>query len=68
MTKHENVEAGAKAEARRPHGVSSEDLFGGRREVVILHRGARYVLRITRQGKLILNKGPVEDDERDPNT
>jgi putative hemin transport protein len=34
----------------------SEALFGGRREIGIAHGGQRYVLRITRQGKLILNK------------
>ena len=34
----------------------SEALFGGRREIEIAHGGHRYVLRITRQGKLILNK------------
>lgn len=34
----------------------SEAIFGGDREVVILHRGMRYRLLQTRQGKLILNK------------
>jgi len=34
----------------------STDLFRGRDELVIEHDGARYRLRITRQGKLILNK------------
>jgi len=39
----------------------SETLFAGGREIVILHNGQRYVLRVTRQGKLILNKasGPM---------
>lgn len=36
--------------------VHSEDLFGGAREVVIVHGGERYRMRITRSGKLILNK------------
>ena len=31
-------------------------LFGRHRELVIGHNGCRYVLRITRHGKLILNK------------
>jgi hemin uptake protein HemP len=31
-------------------------LFGRHRQVVIGHNGCRYVLRITRHGKLILNK------------
>jgi hemin uptake protein HemP len=31
-------------------------LFAGRREIVIHHAGAAYRMKITRQGKLILNK------------
>lgn len=34
----------------------SASLFKGRREIVIEHNGEFYRLRITRQGKLILNK------------
>lgn len=34
----------------------SEELLGGRKEVVILHGDQRYRLRQTRQGKLILYK------------
>lgn len=36
--------------------LHSEEIFGGGREVVIVHRGMRYRLLETRQGKLILNK------------
>ncbi|MDX1967975.1 MAG: hemin uptake protein HemP [Planctomycetaceae bacterium] len=36
--------------------VSSEDLFQGGREVLIVHAGETYRLRLTRNGKLILNK------------
>ncbi|MCX5495069.1 hemin uptake protein HemP [Kaistia dalseonensis] len=36
--------------------VSSADLFGGAREIVIRHAGENYRLRVTRAGKLILNK------------
>lgn len=36
--------------------VSSKDLFEGAFEIGIDHRGAVYRLKITRQGKLILNK------------
>ena len=36
--------------------VPSESIFDGAREVVIVHRGMRYRLLQTRQGKLILNK------------
>ena len=36
--------------------LASAALFQGRREVVIVHRGQAYRLRITRAGKLILTK------------
>jgi hemin uptake protein HemP len=36
--------------------IESDELFQGAREVVIRHNQDRYVLRVTRQGKLILNK------------
>jgi hemin uptake protein HemP len=36
--------------------VSTTDLMHGRREVVLLHEGAEYILRITKAGKLILTK------------
>jgi hemin uptake protein HemP len=44
-------ETGAPAEA-----IPSSQLFQNRREVTISHDGSLYRLRITRQGKLILNK------------
>lgn len=34
----------------------SSDLFAGAKEVIIIHEGERYRLRITRRGKLILHK------------
>lgn len=34
--------------------VSSEDLLGSRRELVIVHNGREYKLRLTQNGKLIL--------------
>ena len=37
-----------------PHKVSSEALFGSRRELVIVHNGREYRLRLTQYGKLIL--------------
>jgi len=37
-----------------PLRVSSEALFGARRQLVILHNGREYVLRLTQAGKLIL--------------
>jgi hemin uptake protein HemP len=39
-----------------PRTVTSEALFGGLYEIGIDHRGSLYRLKITRQGKLILNK------------
>lgn len=36
--------------------IESRSLFDGDREIGIDHRGSIYRLRITRQGKLILNK------------
>ncbi|HJX10834.1 MAG TPA: hemin uptake protein HemP [Candidatus Binatia bacterium] len=43
----------------RPNGrrrIKSSFFFQGRREVVIVHHEEEYVLRITRNGKLILTK------------
>ncbi len=42
--------------ADSPRVVSAQELFGGEREICIEHEGERYVLRITRRGKLILQK------------
>lgn len=36
--------------------IASDELFGGETEVLILHNGEQYRLRITRQDKLILTK------------
>lgn len=44
------------SDGKAPTPVSTRDLFGAAQEVVIDHEGALYRLRITRQGKLILNK------------
>lgn len=40
----------------RPRTISSRELFGGDTEIQIAHDGAIYRMKITRQGKLILNK------------
>ena len=37
-----------------PRKVSSEDLLGTRGELVIVHNGREYRLRLTQNGKLIL--------------
>ena len=39
-----------------PRVLNAEELFAGRREVWIELDGVRYRLRITRRGKLILQK------------
>jgi len=36
--------------------ISTQELFGEEREICIEHGAERYVLRITRRGKLILQK------------
>jgi len=36
--------------------ISCADLMHGAREVIIVHEGEEYVLRITKSGKLILTK------------
>lgn len=36
--------------------VESTDIFRGQTEIVIRHEGVIYRMKITRQGKLILNK------------
>ena len=51
-------EAAAKAEAQANllPSFTTEELFGGATEIGIAHQGLSYRLRITRQGKLVLNK------------
>jgi hemin uptake protein HemP len=41
--------------AERP-AFSTEDLFGSATEIDIAHHGLTYRLKITRQGRLVLNK------------
>jgi hemin uptake protein HemP len=51
--------SGAPRGPQQPQSVRTLDsaaLFAGRTEIVIDHDGALYRLKITRQGKLILNK------------
>jgi hemin uptake protein HemP len=42
--------------ARQPLLLHSRDLFAQQRQVLIRHGSDTYVLRLTRQGKLILTK------------
>ena len=57
------IDIPAKPEATQPlqpwprrRRISSAELMQGAREVVIVHEGEEYVLRITKTGKLILTK------------
>lgn len=52
--KNEGTRHRDSAEPRR--SVPSEQLFEGARELIIFHDGCEYVLRLTRQNKLILTK------------
>ena len=44
------------AVAPSPRALRARDLLAGERAVCIEHAGERYVLRLTRQNKLLLNK------------
>lgn len=54
----EPTASGVPAEPRQDSAriVRSEDLLLGQREIIIRHGGEDYRLRLTRAGKLILNK------------
>jgi hemin uptake protein HemP len=41
-----------------PRRVSSDTLLGSRKELVIVHDGREYRLRLTQNGKLILTASP----------
>lgn len=51
------TEGSGRRDAAAPRrSVPSEQLFDGARELIIFHDGCEYVLRLTRQNKLILTK------------
>jgi len=59
ITADRRVHVAPVSHVRQPvqvHTVSSDSLFHGTHEIGIEHRGSLYRLKITRQGKLILNK------------
>jgi hemin uptake protein HemP len=56
MTADREPESSAEPEKPSEKVVQTGELFGDRREIVIEHDGERYRLRITRRGKLILQK------------
>ena len=53
---NENDERDEMPEGEAPRVLQAEELFAGKREVWIELDGVRYRLRITRRGKLILQK------------
>lgn len=48
--------AGPASDTASPRRLSLETLMGGRREVIIQHRGEDYRLRLTSNDKLLLTK------------
>ena len=60
MSEAEKKDADAPGLPRsKPDAVPEYDtgtLFAGRREIMIRHAGSDYRMKITKQGKLILNK------------
>ena len=53
----QNAQTGdADAARREPRVIASETLLQGAREIIIRHGSEDYRLRLTRVGKLILNK------------
>ena len=57
MTRGDGDRADApKIRSPEPAVVEAVQLLGGAREIVILHRGERYRLRVTQSNKLILTK------------
>lgn len=55
-TAEEGVKLAQPPYGRASRVVTSESLFRGSHEIGIEHEGSMYRLKITRQGKLILNK------------
>ncbi|CAH1659132.1 Hemin uptake protein HemP [Hyphomicrobiales bacterium] len=59
ISSHDNSPPTPPASAKRPAEhpiVNAQQLFGDKRELVIVHNGERYRLRITANDKLILTK------------
>jgi hemin uptake protein HemP len=48
--------ATSRLSALKPASISTDALMGGGKELIILHNEEQYLLRITRNGKLILTK------------
>lgn len=52
-TRHSHLASGPGSDASRE--ISSDKLFAGHREILITHEDKTYRLRMTSQGKLVLN-------------
>ena len=52
----EGRQGAASRDVRPARSYDSAELFGGDTEIEIIHQQSTYRLKITRQGKLILNK------------
>jgi hemin uptake protein HemP len=52
----ESVADDARARRGRPRRIDTETLLQRAREIVIVHRGQEYHLRVTKSDKLILTK------------
>lgn len=55
-TSPDSATRGTASRGPGPQILASHSLLGGHRQVQIDHQGERYVLRVTRHGKLILTK------------
>nr|WP_245500605.1 hemin uptake protein HemP [Rhizobium sp. BK251] len=53
---HKHLPARTAEPAAEVRVLESTDIFRGQSEIMIRHEGAVYRMKITRQGKLILNK------------
>lgn len=51
-----NPDTGQASENSEEPSITSQQLFGTSRQLLILHQGETYTLRITHRGKLILTK------------
>ena len=55
-TERKSREPERPVEEKASRVVQAEELFQGEKTLIIEHQGTRYVLRATRNGKLILTK------------
>jgi hemin uptake protein HemP len=56
MTRHDEAQVSEGSKASVPARIDLAKLIQGAREVILVHEGQDYRLRITAKGKLILTK------------